>query len=167
MGKILDACMAYGEGLKSDPHNPVLLCNRAACRYKLGQWEKAVDDCNEALRMLPNYRKALLRRAACNDKVTFLSFLLCMLFLFVTSCFVDANLLFLQIQLERWADSVRDYEILRKELPRDNEVAEALFHAQVALKKYCGEDVHNLKFGGEIEEISGLEPFKEEVSSPG
>lgn len=29
----------------------------------LGQWEKAIDDCNAALRERPNYHKALLRRA--------------------------------------------------------------------------------------------------------
>ncbi|XP_068654065.1 TPR repeat-containing thioredoxin TTL1-like [Aristolochia californica] len=136
-GKLFEACMAYGEGLKYDPSNPVLYCNRAACRYKLGQWERSIEDCNEALRIQPNYTKALLRRAASNDK------------------------------LERWADSVRDYEVLRKELPRDKEVAEALFHAQVALKKSRGEEVYNLKFGGEVEEISGMDPFMAAISSPG
>ncbi|KAG9446595.1 hypothetical protein H6P81_012723 [Aristolochia fimbriata] len=136
-GKFLDACMAYGEGLKYDPSNPVLYCNRAACRYKLGQWERSVEDCNEALRIMPNYRKALLRRAASNDK------------------------------LERWVDSVKDYEVLRKELPGDKEVAEALFHAQVALRKSRGEEVYNMKFGGEVEEISGMDPFMAAISSPG
>lgn len=68
-GKFTEACMAYGEGLKFDPSNPVLHCNRAACRFKLGQWERSVDDCNEALKIHPNYTKALLRRAACNSKV--------------------------------------------------------------------------------------------------
>ena len=68
-GQFAEACMAYGEGLKFDPSNPVLYCNRAACRSKLEQWERSVDDCNEALKIQPNYTKALLRRAACNSKV--------------------------------------------------------------------------------------------------
>ncbi|XP_058095621.1 TPR repeat-containing thioredoxin TTL1-like isoform X2 [Magnolia sinica] len=136
-GKFAEACVAYGEGLKFDPSNPVLYCNRAACRSKLGQWERSVEDCNEALRIQPNYTKALLRRAASNGK------------------------------LERWADSVRDYEILRKELPGDKEVAEALFHAQVALKKSRGEEVYNMKFGGEVEEISDIDQFRAAISSPG
>ncbi|KAF5184448.1 Tpr repeat-containing thioredoxin ttl1 [Thalictrum thalictroides] len=137
LGRFAEACSAYGEGLKFDPSNSVLYCNRAACWSKLVQWEKSVEDCNHALKIQPNYTKALLRRAASNDK------------------------------LERWAESVKDYEILRKELPEDNEVAEALFHAQVALKKSRGEEVYNLKFGGEVEEVSGLDQFKAAISSPG
>ncbi|MQL96178.1 hypothetical protein Taro_028856 [Colocasia esculenta] len=110
-GRFTEACMAYGEGLKFDPCNPVLYCNRAACMSKLGQWEKSVDDCTEALRIHPNYTKALLRRATSNTK------------------------------LERWVEAVHDYEVLRKHLPGDSEVAEALFHAQVALKQARGVSV--------------------------
>ncbi|WOH03023.1 hypothetical protein DCAR_0522414 [Daucus carota subsp. sativus] len=132
-----EACAAYGEGLRLHPLSSVLYCNRAACWYKLGQWERSHDDCNQALDIQPNYTKALLRRAASNSK------------------------------LERWADAVRDYEVLRKELPNDNDVAESLFHAQVALRKSRGEEVHNMKFGGEVELVSGLEQFKAAISSPG
>lgn len=60
-----------------------------------------------------------------------------------------------------------DYEVLRRELPNDTEVAESLFHAQVALKKSRGEDVHNMKFGGEVESVWGLEQFRTAISSPG
>ncbi|OIS99021.1 PREDICTED: TPR repeat-containing thioredoxin TTL1-like [Nicotiana attenuata] len=132
-----EACAAYGEGLMRDSSNSVLYCNRAACWYKLGQWEKSLDDCNQALIIQPNYTKALLRRAASNAK------------------------------LERWAEAVRDYEVLRRELPYDNEVAESLFHAQVALKKSRGEDVYNMKFGGEVELVSGLQQFRAAISSSG
>ncbi|XP_022862801.1 TPR repeat-containing thioredoxin TTL1-like [Olea europaea var. sylvestris] len=130
-----EACSAYGEGLRLDPANSVLYCNRAACWFKLGQWERSVDDCNLALSIRPNYAKALLRRAASN------------------------------IKLEKWAEAVRDYEILRKELPNDNEVAESLFHAQVALKKSRGEEVYNMKFGGDVELVSGLDQFRAAISS--
>ena len=62
---------------------------------------------------------------------------------------------------------MRDYEVLRKELPDDKEVAENLFHAQVALKTSRGEEVSNMKFGGEVEEISGVEQFQAAVSLTG
>ncbi|PAN29701.1 hypothetical protein PAHAL_5G245100 [Panicum hallii] len=135
--KFSDASIAYGEGLKYDPLNSVLHCNRAACWSKLEKWERAVDDCNEALRIQPNYTKALLRRAASYAK------------------------------LERWADCVRDYEVLRKELPSDKEVAEALFHAQIALKATRGEDVSNMKFGGEVEIVTNVEQLRAAIGSPG
>jgi len=68
-GKFQEACLAYGEGLKQNPTNKVLYCNRAACWFKLGQWEKSIEDCNEALKIHPNYTKASLRRAASYDKM--------------------------------------------------------------------------------------------------
>jgi tetratricopeptide (TPR) repeat protein len=69
-GKFAEASLAYGEGLKYEPSNPVLYCNRAACWSKLGRWMKAVEDCNEALKVHPGYTKALLRRAASYAKVS-------------------------------------------------------------------------------------------------
>lgn len=135
--RVTEACSAYGEGLRLDPSNSVLYCNRAACWFKLGHWEQSLEDCNQALQIQPNYTKALLRRAASYSK------------------------------LERWVEAVRDYEILRSVLPLDNEVAEALFHAQVALKKSRGEEVSNMKFGGEVELVSSLEQFRAAISSPG
>lgn len=62
---------------------------------------------------------------------------------------------------------MKDYEILRRELPNNNDIAESLFHAQVSLKKSCGEDVNNMKFGGEVERIINLEQFKAAVGSAG
>lgn len=67
--RFTEACSAYGEGLRFDPLNPVLYCNRAACWFKLGQMERSLDDCNQALLIHQNYTKALLRRAATYSKV--------------------------------------------------------------------------------------------------
>ncbi|KAM1256820.1 hypothetical protein ACFX2I_030877 [Malus domestica] len=135
--RFTEACAAYGEGLRLDPSNSVLYCNRAACWFKLGMWERSIEDCNQALCIKHNYTKALLRRAASNSK------------------------------LERWIEALKDYEVLRRLLPDDNEVAESLFHAQIALKKSREEEVSNLKFGGEVEEILGLEQFRAAISLPG
>ncbi|KAJ7948433.1 TPR repeat-containing thioredoxin TTL1-like [Quillaja saponaria] len=135
-GRFGEACSAYGEGLKYDGSNSVLYCNRAVCWSKLGLWEQSVEDCNQALHIQPNYTKALFRRAVSNAK------------------------------LERWAEVVKDYEILKREFPGDNEVVESLNKARLALKKYRGE-VCDTKFGVEVEEVSGLNKFKSVTSSPG
>ncbi|KAI5055406.1 hypothetical protein GOP47_0028927 [Adiantum capillus-veneris] len=136
LGKFFEACAAYGEGLESDPSNAVLLCNRAACRSKIGQWEKAVEDCNAALEVQPNYTKALLRRADCN------------------------------LKLERWDDALDDYEGLLKELPGDRDVARGIFEAQSALKRSKGE-MYKKKLGGDVEEVSDKDHFREAVTFPG
>ncbi|KAL8249243.1 hypothetical protein R6Q59_006111 [Mikania micrantha] len=108
-GRFSEACAAYGEGLKYNLSNSVLYCNRAVCWSKLGLWEKSVEDCNLALNIHPTYIKALMRRAVSNAK------------------------------LERWGEAVKDYEMLCKELPGDNEVAESLSRAQEALRLIRGE----------------------------
>ncbi|XP_021274467.1 inactive TPR repeat-containing thioredoxin TTL3 [Herrania umbratica] len=109
--KFSDACVAYGEGLDHDPHNSVLLCNRAACRSKLGLYEKAIEDCTHALNVRPGYVKARLRRADCNFK------------------------------LGKWEASIQDYEILQRETPDSEDVKRALSEAQMQLKKQRGEVV--------------------------
>lgn len=69
--KYTEACCMYTEGLEQDPYNSVLLFNRAACRFKLRQFEKSVEDCTAALVLRPSYAKARLRRADCYVKVKY------------------------------------------------------------------------------------------------
>ncbi|KAE9595950.1 hypothetical protein Lal_00030969 [Lupinus albus] len=135
--KFMEACSAYNEGLEHDPHNSVLICNRAACRSKLGQYEKAIEDCNAALTVQPCYSKARLRRADCNAK------------------------------LERWEAAIQDYEMLLREKPGDEEVAKALFEAQLQLKMLRGEDIKDLKFGSNLVFISSNDRFRHYVTLPG
>lgn len=135
-GKFSEACSAYGEGLKYDNSNYVLYCNRAICWSKLGLWEKSVQDCNRALNIHPNYTKALFRRATSNAK------------------------------LERWAEVVQDYQALKRELPNDNEVAESLRQALLALEKSRAV-VNGKKFGVEVEEVTALDKFKAAIASAG
>ncbi|XP_044501633.1 inactive TPR repeat-containing thioredoxin TTL3-like [Mangifera indica] len=136
-GRYAEACSAYGEGLKYDSCNSVLYCNRAVCWSKLGFYEKSIEDCNEALKIQPNYTKVLHLRAVSNGK------------------------------LGQWSEAVRDYEALRKELPGDNEVTESLHLAQIALRKSSREFTNTMKLGGEVEEVLSLEKFKAAISSPG
>ncbi|MCO5548208.1 hypothetical protein L7F22_001665 [Adiantum nelumboides] len=136
-GRLFEALASYAEGLESDPTNAVLLCNRAACRLRLGQWEKAVEDCDAVLKAQPNYTKARLRRASCLTK------------------------------LERWEDALHDYEILKREWPGNPEVDRALFDVQVAIKKSRGEEIRGMKFGGDVEEVTSEEQFREAVGSAG
>ncbi|TKY74362.1 TPR repeat-containing thioredoxin TTL1 [Spatholobus suberectus] len=135
--KFMEACAVYNEGLEHDPYNSVLLCNRAACRSKLGQFEKAIEDCNVALLVQPSYSKARFRRADCNAK------------------------------LERWEAAVQDYEMLLREKPGDEEVARALFETQLQLKMLRGEDIKDLKFGSNLVFISSNDRFRHYVTSPG
>ncbi|XVF64762.1 hypothetical protein PTKIN_Ptkin09bG0192800 [Pterospermum kingtungense] len=135
--KFLEACAVYSEGLEHDPYNSVLLCNRAACRSTLGQFEKAIEDCTAALNVQPCYSKARLRRADSNSK------------------------------LERWEAAIQDYEMLIRETPGDEEAARALFEAQVQLKKQRGEDIKDMKFGSNLVLISSNECFRHFVTSPG
>ncbi|OUZ99308.1 Tetratricopeptide repeat-containing domain [Macleaya cordata] len=139
--KFLDACVAYSEGLDHDPLNSVLLCNRAACRSKLGQFEKALEDCNKALNVRPSYTKARLRRADCNAK------------------------------LERWEASAQDYDILLKDMPGDEEVGRALLEVQAHIKKPQRReqrgDSKDIKSNTNVIVVDSYENFRHFVTSPG
>ncbi|CAM6061700.1 unnamed protein product [Sphagnum tenellum] len=135
-GKMLEASMAYSEGLQYDPNNAILLCNRAACRSKLGHYEKAVEDCNAALDAQPLYTKALLRRAHSYSK------------------------------MERWEQSLKDYEALRKEMPGNLEVAQAILEVQVAMKKLSRSGTEEKHLGVEIV-ICSNDQLREAISNHG
>ncbi|KAJ7298127.1 hypothetical protein O6H91_Y015600 [Diphasiastrum complanatum] len=137
VGKYFEACAAYGEGLEADSTNAVLLCNRAACRFSIGLWEKSIEDCDAALEAQPTYVKARLRRAHSYAK------------------------------LEKWEEALRDFEAVKRELPGNVEVARALFDAQVAFHKARGEEVSKTQFGAEVEKVSGIDQFSKAITSPG
>ncbi|KAI3807787.1 hypothetical protein L1987_23721 [Smallanthus sonchifolius] len=122
-----EACKVYSEGLEHEPYNSVLLCNRAACRYKLGQFERAVEDCTIALNLRPSYAKVRLRRAQCNAK------------------------------LERWEAAIQDYDVLNHETRGDEEVEREFMEARMQLEKQhvantkpvkLIDDSNNEEFGG-------------------
>ncbi|KAF5740217.1 TPR repeat-containing thioredoxin TTL1-like [Tripterygium wilfordii] len=106
--KFSEACVVYSQGLEHDEQNSVLLCNRAACRSKLREFEKAVEDCTAAINLWPSYSKARLRRADCN------------------------------VKLERYEAAIQDYEVVLSETLTNEDVGRALFEAQRQLKKQHG-----------------------------
>ncbi|RVX23498.1 Inactive TPR repeat-containing thioredoxin TTL3 [Vitis vinifera] len=112
-----EACIAYGEGLDHDPFNSVLLCNRATCRSKLGQFEKAVEDCTAALSVRPSYSKARLRRADCNAKVKTLS-----------------NV---TLMIGRWEASIQDYEVLMRETQKMRKWARPCLRPRCLCGPFC------------------------------
>jgi small glutamine-rich tetratricopeptide repeat-containing protein alpha len=55
--KYNEALVAYGRAIALDASNPIYYCNRAAAFSRIGDFQKAVDDCNQAIRYDPNYGK--------------------------------------------------------------------------------------------------------------
>ncbi|KAJ8647133.1 hypothetical protein MRB53_000156 [Persea americana] len=131
-----EACAAYGEGLEHDAYNAILLCNRAACRLKLGQFEKAIEDCTSALNIRPSYGKARLRRADCNAK------------------------------LERWEASIQDYQVLMRETPEDDDARRALLEAHAQLKKQRGQNVKDMKGNSDTVIVPSNNQYGSSPSSP-
>ncbi len=67
-GKYEEAAECYTEAIATataadDPAVAVFFGNRGACWHKLGQLERSLNDCTNALRIQPDYVKVLLRRA--------------------------------------------------------------------------------------------------------
>lgn len=69
--------------------------------------------------------------------------------------------------MERWEAAIQDYEVLIREKAGDEEVARALFEAQLQLKMLRGEDIKDLKFGSNLVFISSNDRFRHYVTSPG
>nr|VDC76853.1 unnamed protein product [Brassica rapa] len=72
----------------------------------------------------------------------------------------------LEKELEKWAEAVRDYEILHQAMPYDKVIAKSLSQAQVALKQSRGGVVLNMESGGDVKEISSLEELKAVLARP-
>lgn len=56
--KYNEALNAYNRAISIDATNPVFYCNRAAAFSRMGDYQKAADDCKMALRYDSNYSKA-------------------------------------------------------------------------------------------------------------
>ncbi|RUS30832.1 hypothetical protein BC938DRAFT_478904 [Jimgerdemannia flammicorona] len=62
-----EAIRLYTQAIAFNP-DPVFYSNRAACFANSGQYDNVVADCTEALKMDPQYVKALNRRAQAHEK---------------------------------------------------------------------------------------------------
>ena len=58
-----EALKLYSSAIGLSANDYRLFCNRALCYLKLGQPQKALDDCEKCLSLNPNYSKALQRKA--------------------------------------------------------------------------------------------------------
>ncbi|KAK6150413.1 hypothetical protein DH2020_015345 [Rehmannia glutinosa] len=132
-----EAVIAYGEGLSCDPYNAVLLCNKAACRSKLGQYEKAIEDCNAAINVRSAYSKARLRRADCYYK------------------------------MGKWGACIQDCEVLLRENPDDEEIGKILKEAKSQLGKKGSQNInHDEVHAAGMVVVSSNERFRDYVTSP-
>ncbi len=70
------------------------------------------------------------------------------------------------IQMERWEQSLKDYEALRKEMPGNLEVAQAILEVQVAMKKLSRSGTEEKHLGVEIV-ICSNDQLREAISNHG
>lgn len=116
--KNVEAVQAYTEALAIDPlnqdYNSVLYSNRSAAFVRLGQWQKALDDCNRCLDGKPSFTKAKVRRAQC------------------------------LVELKRFDEAIRDYSELVKEDRENADYAAGLRKAKLELKKSKRKDYYAL-----------------------
>ncbi|CAI0461114.1 unnamed protein product [Linum tenue] len=150
-GKFVEALALYDKSILLSPDNTVYQSNRVATLTALGRLSEAVKEC-EAVRLDPGYARAHQRF----DNALSLT---------EKAVLIDHGNIELSM-LGRWAETVKDYEALRQELPHENEVLQHLHQAENALKKYHGQ-VYDGKLGGEVEEVCRLDKFKAGISSPG
>ncbi|KAL8472089.1 hypothetical protein ACS0TY_029353 [Phlomoides rotata] len=136
-GRYSEASIAYGEGLGHDMSNAVLLCNRAACRSKLGQYQKAIEDCNAALKVRSSYVKARLRRADCYAK------------------------------MGKWGACLQDCQLLLKQNPDDEEICKLMKEAKAQLEGNGQEMSIHSAYGTSMVVVSSNEHFRDAVASRG
>ena len=62
-GEYADAVRSFTESLRLNPHDALVLGNRAAAFDKLGEHERAITDSEASLRIDPTYLKGYFRLA--------------------------------------------------------------------------------------------------------
>lgn len=62
-GDFPSAIKEYDEAIARNPDDGKLYSNRAACYTKLMEFDRAITDCNESIRLEPTFIKGYLRKA--------------------------------------------------------------------------------------------------------
>lgn len=108
----------YGQALDVDPKNKdmnsKILQNRAQAFINLKEYESAVQDCSEALRLDPDYLKALKMRAKAYGAA------------------------------ENWEEAVRDYKSVAEKNPGEKGIQEDIRKAEFELKKAQRKDYYKI-----------------------
>lgn len=108
----------YGQALEVDPTNKdmnsKILQNRAQAHINLKNYESAISDCTEALRLDPGYVKAMKVRA---------------------KAYAAA---------EKWEDAVRDYKSVAENNPSEKGIQEDIRKAEFELKKAQRKDYYKI-----------------------
>lgn len=108
----------YGQALDVDPSNKdmnsKILQNRAQTHMNLKNYDSAIEDCTEALRLDPGYVKALRVRAKAYSAV------------------------------EKWEDAVRDLKSVAENSPGERGIQEEIRKAEFELKKAQRKDYYKI-----------------------
>jgi DnaJ family protein C protein 7 len=108
----------YTQALEVDPTNrgtnSKLLQNRALCRIKLKQYDEAIEDCDRAFSLDPQYVKARKTKANALG------------------------------QADRWEDAVREWKSIQEMDPEDRSIAKEIRKAELELKKSLRKDYYKI-----------------------
>ena len=63
-----EALECYSKAIELDPNDPILYSNRSAMYFNCGDYDNAIYDAEEAIRLKPDYAKAYLRKGNALEK---------------------------------------------------------------------------------------------------
>ncbi|KAM0720503.1 hypothetical protein Q7P37_004639 [Cladosporium fusiforme] len=117
-GRYQEALDVYSSALEIDPTNKgtnsKILNNRAMCHTKLKQWDKVIEDCDQAIKLDPSYTKARKTRAKALGE--------------------GGN----------WEEAVRAYKSIAEQNPEEPNIAKDVRNAELELKKSKRKDHYKI-----------------------